>query len=90
MAAVASTGYHLAPPTSKNTAPKAAAVRVRRIPVTVAAFARGALSEDTAQAQADNDCQRQENDGVNIHVALLVRATGRRRSTASTPTSVGG
>ena len=32
--AVACVGNHFAPPTSKNTAPKTAAMRVRRIPVT--------------------------------------------------------
>ena len=26
-----------------------------------------ALSEDIAQTQENKDCQRQENDGVNVH-----------------------
>jgi len=30
----------------------------------------GALSEDITQAQEDEDRQRQEDDGVNIHVAF--------------------
>jgi len=82
-APVAGIGYHVALLMSKNTAPKAAAVRVRRIPVT--GIARGhsfpALSKDTAQSQEDEHCQRREDDGVNIHVvfAFWFKPRGRRR-----------
>jgi hypothetical protein len=33
-------------------------------------FTPRALSEDTAQTEEDKDRQRQENDGVNIHVVF--------------------
>ena len=33
-------------------------------------FTSRALSEDTAQTEEDKDRQRQENDGVNIHVVF--------------------
>jgi len=33
-------------------------------------LASGALPEDVTQAQEDEDGQRQEDDGVNIHVAF--------------------
>ena len=33
-------------------------------------FAPGALSEDAAQAQENEDRQRQEDDGVDIHVVF--------------------
>ena len=43
---------------------------VRRGAIIGRPFAPGALSEDAAQAQKDEDRQRQEDDGVNIHVVF--------------------
>jgi hypothetical protein len=41
---------------------------VARSPIIRWPFVSGALSEDVAQAQEDEDGERQEDDGVNIHV----------------------
>ena len=43
---------------------------VRRGAIIGRPFASGALSEDAAQAQENEDRQRQEDDGVNIHVVF--------------------
>ena len=43
---------------------------IRRGAIIGRPFASGALSEDAAQAQEDEDGQRQEDDGVNIHVVF--------------------
>ena len=50
-------------------------------------FTPGALFKDTAQAQDDKDCQRREDDGVNIHVAFQCRTD--KTATGIKPTDPG-